>query len=764
MSRIAMLGMALVLAGGGLGPAAAASAAAPVIVDVAAFGADPTGRTDSAPAVTAALRHAKSLGRPTKIVFSKGTYQLFPEQAETRELYVSNTVGADQRYRDKKIGLLVEDMRDVTIDGRGAKLVYHGLQTAFASIRSTNVTFTNFSFDYAAPKVIDATVAAAGVTDGRAYRVLSIPAGSPYRVDGTHITWLGETSPATGTPYWSGVDGLQYTQIHDPVAQRTWRSSNPMFTDVAAVTDLGGRKIRIDYTTATPPSDAGLVYQMRLIEREEPGAFIWESKNVTMRSLNAHYLQTFGIVGQFSEDITIDKVNFAPDPKSGRTTASFADFVQMSGIKGEVKITRNVFDGPHDDPINIHGTYLEVVDQPAPNTVTLAYKHRETAGFPQFYPGNEVEFVNKRTMTPLAGGPAVVAAVDGPSGMDHTKPLTTMTVTFDRPLPAGVEIGGTVAENITYTPSVLISDNVFRNVPTRGVLVTTRKPVLITGNRFDGMTMSSIYISADASSWYESGAVADVTIRGNRFTRPSGPVIFVEPTNKVVDPAKPVHHNISVEQNRFEISDVTVINTKSVGGFRFTGNTVRRLDGPQHPPYTSPLFTFTGTSDIRVAGNHYDKGLNTALPAPNVALGKEATQSGVAYDGIASRAVDGNPDGNWGGESVTHTAEPSNQAWWQVDLGKSYAIDELAIWNRADCCAERLANYWVLVSDTPITGDSLEAARTAPGVTALHQPGQAGRPTIVDLNTLSGRYVRVQLESPTDPLSLAEVEVRSRQG
>jgi hypothetical protein len=195
--------------------------------------------------------------------------------------------------------------------------------------------------------------------------------------------------------------------------------------------------------------------------------------------------------------------------------------------------------------------------------------------------------------------------------MDHTEPLTTMTVTFDRPLPDGVEVGGTVAENITYTPSVVISDNVFRNVPTRGVLVTTRKPVLITGNRFDGMSMASIYISSDAYQWYESGPVADVTIEGNRFTRPAGPVIFVEPTNRVIDPAKPVHHNISVEQNSFDIGDVTVVNARSVGGFRFTGNTVRRLDGPHDPPYRSPLFIFTGSSDIRVEGNHYDKGLNT---------------------------------------------------------------------------------------------------------------------------------------------------------
>jgi hypothetical protein len=579
-------------------------ASVPDLVDVVAFGADPTGQADSAPAVAAALGHAKSLGRPVRIVFSEGTFQLYPEQAETRELYVSNTVGADQRYREKKIGLLVEDLHDVIVDGRGAKLVYHGLQTAFAAIRSTNVTFTNFSFDYAAPKVIDATVVDAGVANGRAYRVLSVPAGSPYEISGTHITWLGENSPVSGTPYWSGVDGLEYTQIHDPAVQRTWRADNPLFTDVAAVHDLGDRLIRIDYATAVPPRDLGLVYQMRLIEREEPGAFIWESRNVTLRSINAHYLQTFGIVGQFSEDITIDRVNFAPEPASGRTTASFADFVQLSGIKGSVAITDSVFDGPHDDPINIHGTYLEVVARPAPDALLLSYEHPQTAGFPQFYPGDEVEFVDKLTMYPLAGR-AVVTAVDGPSGMDHTKPLTTMTVTFDRALPDTIEPGGTVAENITWTPTVVVSGNIFRNVPTRGVLVTTRKPVLITGNRFEAMSMASIYISSDAYQWYESGPVTDVTIRENEFVRPADPVIFIEPTNRDLDPAAPVHRNITVTRNTFDVGDLTLVNAKSVAGFHFTANTIRPIDGPGRPPYTAPLFVFTGSTDIQIADNNY---------------------------------------------------------------------------------------------------------------------------------------------------------------
>lgn len=76
-----------------------------------------------------------------------------------------------------------------------------------------------------------------------------------------------------------------------------------------------------------------------------------------------------------------------------------------------------------------------------------------------------------------------------------------------------------MVENITYTPEVKIHDNVFKETPTRGILVTTRKKVTIENNLFDGMGMAGICISNDAQSWYESGPTRDVTIRGNTLRR-----------------------------------------------------------------------------------------------------------------------------------------------------------------------------------------------------------------------------------------------------
>ncbi|WP_344246647.1 glycosyl hydrolase family 95 catalytic domain-containing protein [Isoptericola hypogeus] len=140
----------------------------------------------------------------------------------------------------------------------------------------------------------------------------------------------------------------------------------------------------------------------------------------------------------------------------------------------------------------------------------------------------------------------------------------------------------------------------------------------------------------------------------------------------------------------------------------------------------------------------------------NLARGKPSSQSSVVSGGVPSRAVDGDTDGVWGNGSVTHTAS-QNQPWWQVDLGSSQPIGEIAVWNRTDCCSDRLSDYYVFVSENPITARTVEEVLAQPGVEAYHQQGTAGSPTRIP-GDVSGRYVRVQLAS-TNYLQLAELQV-----
>ncbi|MFI7679211.1 alpha-L-fucosidase [Actinophytocola sp. NPDC049390] len=184
---------------------------------------------------------------------------------------------------------------------------------------------------------------------------------------------------------------------------------------------------------------------------------------------------------------------------------------------------------------------------------------------------------------------------------------------------------------------------------------------------------------------------------------------------------------------------------------------------------TVPRGAEPGTYELAVSVRTGRMTTTTVVPVevnlPNLALGRPATQQSTAWSAPASRAVDGNTDGRFGAGSVTHTAEPSQQAWWQVDLGAVTGVSSVEVWNRTDCCADRLSDFWVLASDDPITADSLAEARATPGVTAVHVPGQAGTPSVVRLpDGTTARHVRVQLASPTNPLSLAEVEVRGTAG
>jgi alpha-L-fucosidase len=85
-------------------------------------------------------------------------------------------------------------------------------------------------------------------------------------------------------------------------------------------------------------------------------------------------------------------------------------------------------------------------------------------------------------------------------------------------------------------------------------------------------------------------------------------------------------------------------------------------------------------------------------------------------------------------------------------------IRGVTVYNRTDCCGDRLSDYWVFVSDTPFdTAKTPDQQAATPGVWSAHETTTAGAPTEVAVGA-AGRYVMVQQSGPT-VLSLAEVEV-----
>eukprot|EP01051_Picozoa_sp_SAG22_P002491 SAG22_NODE_111_length_19607_cov_12.696637_18_plen_817_part_00 len=81
----------------------------------------------------------------------------------------------------------------------------------------------------------------------------------------------------------------------------------------------------------------------------------------------------------------------------------------------------------------------------------------------------------------------------------------------------------------------------------------------------------------------------------------------------------------------------------------------------------------------------------------NVAWYGTAAQSSVRQEGVPSRAIDGDQSFLGTGDSCTHTNNGPEE-WWQVDLGQMYAIDAVKLYQRTDCCQDRLVSATVAIS------------------------------------------------------------------
>ena len=140
----------------------------------------------------------------------------------------------------------------------------------------------------------------------------------------------------------------------------------------------------------------------------------------------------------------------------------------------------------------------------------------------------------------------------------------------------------------------------------------------------------------------------------------------------------------------------------------------------------------------------------------NVGPNGFATQSSEGWGGNPQRGIDGNTDGQWGGGSITHTDQlDGSPSWWEVDLQDTYYISYMRIWNRLDCCSERLTNFTITVLDfeREIVWEE----------TFLPNFGQiVGSFLPIEDVESEGQFVRVEM--PGQYLSIAELEILTPTG
>ncbi len=421
-----------------------------------------------------------SKAAPIEVHFAPGAYDFSPSHALRRKFNISNT-NADPEGL-KAIGIHLENAKHVRINGHGARIAFRGKAIQVCIDQSEDIAISNLNFDYHRPTVSEYKVTAA---DGDSFE-LKVHEDSRYEIRDGRLIWIGEGWEKTGN----------LTQELNPATDEV-RRTRISLKDMA-VEELAPFRLRARGKSAMKE---GHIYQVRDTFRDYAAVFTRRSKDIVWQDVDFYFLHGMGLVSQFSENLTFRRVSIAPDPLSGRTTAAWADGIHVSGCRGMVRIEDCTFIGMHDDPINVHGTHLRVTEQISDKQIKVRFMHEQTFGFMAFNPGDEITFVRWDSLATYAPNKVLAAELLSPQ---------EMRLTLEKPAPDDLREKD-VVENVTWTPEVLIRGCEVRRTPTRGFLLTTRRKAVIANNTFHRTRMSAILLENDASGWYESGAIRDLT-------------------------------------------------------------------------------------------------------------------------------------------------------------------------------------------------------------------------------------------------------------
>lgn len=556
-------------------------------IHVSSFGLVPNTFTDATTRVQQAIAACK--GQPGAVLeFAPGRYDFYPDSAVKKVYYISNTSNETEvPEKTKTIGLFFENFRQLTIEGNGATFVFHGKMITWLFDHCEDMTLRNITVDFDRPSMSELTLKTVSPDS----IVAAVHPDSKYAVLNGHLVWYGEK--------W----GLQ--RFHAVLADTskgvyTYSSWEPF--DKSKATEIAPNLIAFTGDFSGFKGAPGNVLTVRDGIRDQVGAFIQHSRNVHLEHINMRYMHGLGIVSQFSENLYYSHIEIAPDPKRGRVMATFADGMHFSGCKGEIVITDAHFKGLHDDPINVHGTHLVINGQTGPRTLKLRFMHHQTYGFPAFFAGDSVNFVHAATLQGYGNSQIVTAKLINEREME---------VTLSKDLPQGILIGDCL-ENITWTPSLTVRNCRFEAVNTRGLLVTTRKKVVIENNQFYRTGMHAILIADDAASWFESGPVQDVLISGNTFEgcgynlSKENYVIAIAPENHQLVKGFMVHRNIRIVNNDFKIYDHPVLTAKSTGNLSFTRNRISWMKDYLPATTKGAAFRLTGCEKVQIRDNQWE--------------------------------------------------------------------------------------------------------------------------------------------------------------
>lgn len=567
-------------------------------ITITDFGAKPNSFADAVPAIQKAIEECRGQNQSV-ISFPKGRYDFWPDDAAETHYYISNSSSElEFPIKKQRVGLLLKNLKNVTIEGNGSTFVFHGKMITWVIDSSENIRIQNVSVNYERPGMSEMTILEMSPTAVTA----KIHPDSRFAIIDGRLEWYGEKWVARN------YHAVRVNRADGTLFYSTW---DPFLKSEAVL--IAPQIVKFTGDFSKFKADTGDVLTIRDRYRDYVGVFQNRSKNISLKNINMYSMHGLGIVSQFCENLNYDSVYIEPEKGSGRVIASSADGMHFSGCRGQITINHCRFNGMHDDPVNVHGTHLKVKEIVNTTTLRLRFMHHQTYGFLPFIPGDSVAYLHSKSLQIFAHG--IIKSARMVSERD-------VLVELQQPVSPELRIDDAL-ENITWTPSLHISNSSFEGTITRGTLVTTRRKVVIEDNVYYRTGMHAILIENDASGWYESGPVMDVTIRNNQFiecghnSSPENYIIKINPEAHEWVKGYYVHRNIKIENNLFKVYDYPVLKAYSTKGIIFRNNTIERTSFMK-PGKERPAINLKACTGVVIKGNVF-KGFQPFLHTEEVA-------------------------------------------------------------------------------------------------------------------------------------------------
>ena len=543
------------------------------VYEISAFGLKANSSKNASPVLQKALAKIKAEykeGEKVILRFPEGRYEFHEKGAAVREYYISN----HDQTNPKKVGIALEDMKNLTLDGQGSEFVFHGRMLPVSLLRSENCLLKNFSIDFENPHIAQVKIVENDPQDGIVFE----PAPwVDYRIAKDSIFEAYGEGWTMRHSWGIAFDGDTKHLVYN---------TSDIGCPTKGASEVAPRRIH-----APGWKDArlvpGTVVAMRGWGRPTPGIFLSHDVNATIENVKVHYAEGMGLLAQLCENITLEKFGVClkgdADPRYFTTQA---DATHFSGCKGKIVSCNGLYEGMMDDAINVHGTYLKVVKRVDDRTLVGRYMHGQSWGFEWGCPGDEVQFIRSNTME-LVGKQNKIISIR-PYDKEQTEGAREFLITFQEPVDQVInEQSGFGIENLTWTPEVLFSGNVIRNNRARGSLFSTPRKTIVENNLFDHTSGAAILLCGDCNGWFETGACRHVIIRKNRFVNAltnlfqfTNAVISIYPEIPDLKGQQQYFHGgpeggIVIEDNEFETFDAPILYAKSVDGLVFRNNTIK---------------------------------------------------------------------------------------------------------------------------------------------------------------------------------------------